>query len=459
MSREPTRRRRRRPGDDARRPSRPPAGEPPPPGRRAAPQPPPYDERGPQEYPGPAQYAPPGYGVPGWDAPGYPPEPHRTGEYRPEGHRAGEYGAPYGPGDHGTGEYGTGEYATGEYGPGNHGTGEYGTGEYATGEYGPPPAGDDAEGGWLGQPGVAPPPPVDGGRSRRRAAQQPRDDGGRRRRRGRPAPEPVLPPPPPDEHVLARFGITRKQQRILTVIGVTAGSIIALAGLTAAIASLGGGTFDEEPGAAAVAVAVNLPDDYQGWGSPALFAPIATREADPAPLTTKEVFGAKTLKAGRITLRLVASDTVADCGAAIQGQEVADLVAEGGCTQAVRGLYLSADRRYVAQYTMLNLADTEAANTLVEELKTRYRGGWALALASEKAALPVGGHTEGSGHAMGHYAGLVWIARTDGAEPGRTDDFVSLTLAVRGAEKAVYRRVVAKTGVPSSGPSAPSSPG
>ena len=44
---------------------------------------------------------------------------------------------------------------------------------------------------------------------------------------------------------------------------------------------------------------------------------------------------------------------------------------------------------------------------------------------------------------MGHYAGLVWIGRADGAEPGARDDFVSLGLTVRGAEKAVFRRVVA----------------
>nr|BFE89004.1 hypothetical protein GCM10020093_116050 [Planobispora longispora] len=192
------------------------------------------------------------------------------------------------------------------------------------------------------------------------------------------------------------------------------------------------------------------PDTYKGWPSPKLFAPIAQRTADPKPLTVKDVFGEKTLKEGRITLKLAGTEAGADCAAAVWGRELAAQLAAGGCSQVVRGVYLSADGRYVAQYTLFNLRDTASADALATSLTTLHRGGWPLALESGTAAFPAGGHTEASGHAMGHYAGLVWIGRTDGAEPDAKDDFVSLALAVRNAEKAVFRRVVAAS--PSAAP-------
>jgi hypothetical protein len=94
---------------------------------------------------------------------------------------------------------------------------------------------------------------------------------------------------------------------------------------------------------------------------------------------------------------------------------------------------------------MLDVAGVEAANGLVEALSTLHRGGWVVPLPSTRATFR--GYTEASGHAMGHYVGLVWIGRADGAEPSARDDFVTLGLTVREVEKAVYRRVVAVTGV------------
>ena len=88
-----------------------------------------------------------------------------------------------------------------------------------------------------------------------------------------------------------------------------------------------------------------------------------------------------------------------------------------GARQAARGIYTSSDGRYVAQYTLLNLRDTASADALVQTLTTLHRGGWVQILETDKAVFPVGGHTEGSGHAMGHYAGLVWYGRADGADP------------------------------------------
>jgi hypothetical protein len=248
--------------------------------------------------------------------------------------------------------------------------------------------------------------------------------------------------------LLTHWGFRPKQQRLLVIIATVASVLVGAVVLVAVIGSLGSYTSERQASAAAVVRSgAALPRDFQGWTSPKLFAPISDRAKDTAPLTAKEVFGQKTLTGEKkLSLRLVSRKLDADCSAALWGEDLIEQVTNAECTQAVRGLYLSSDRRYVGQYTLLNLRDGETAAELVESLETLHRGGWTLPLESTKAAYPAGGYTEAGAYALGHYVGLVWIGRADGAEPTARDDYVSLALTLRGAEKAVYRRVVAITG-------------
>ncbi|GGL10255.1 hypothetical protein Sme01_32360 [Sphaerisporangium melleum] len=246
---------------------------------------------------------------------------------------------------------------------------------------------------------------------------------------------------------LSERGLTRGQQRLLiaagTVIAVLAGAF----GLTALFSTLGVSDPPVEEGSAAEAIGLLSPSDYQAWPSLKLFAPIDRREADRTPLRAEEVFSIKTVRSGKLTLKLAARRLDGACAPAVWGGKLLAELGETGCTQVVRGLYVSADRRYLAQYTLFNMADTAAADRLVRELSTLYRGGgWVRPLESGAVVFPQDGYSEASGHVMGHYAGLVWVARADGQEATPRDDFVTLTLAARAAEKAVYRRVVTAGG-------------
>lgn len=260
-------------------------------------------------------------------------------------------------------------------------------------------------------------------------------------------------PPPPEQQwgVLAEWGLTAGQQRMLRWGGSVVAILVTALLLTVLIDRFAGGERAPVTGAGSI-IGQGRPGAYQAWPSPDEFAPIADRKADPKPLTTQEIFGARTLTAGRITLKRVAVQTDSGCLEAVWGADLTDLLAKAGCRQAVRGLYRSSDGAYVAQYTLFDLTDVRAANGLVDDLKTLHLGGWVLPLEQGRTAFQ--GYSQASGHAMGHYAGLVWVARADGAEPGERDDFVMLGLAVRGVEKALYRRIVAVTGVPSIAPDA-----
>ncbi|MEU8249065.1 hypothetical protein [Nonomuraea sp. NPDC048916] len=247
--------------------------------------------------------------------------------------------------------------------------------------------------------------------------------------------------------LLTDWGVPPERQKLLVVITSVVGVIAVAFGFVAFAASLGEYVPERRASAAMFGTDVVIPEVYHGWPSPKLFDPITDRAKDGKPLTQKEVFGQKTLTGEkRLTLKLVARKLDTDCAAALWGQELLDAVADAECSQAARGVYTSADGRYVGQYTLLNLRDGQAANALVETLKTGYRGGWTRLLESGQVSFPSGGHTEGGGYALGHYVGLVWIGRADGAEPTAKDDYVSLALTLRGAEKAVYRRVVTITG-------------
>ncbi|NUT42808.1 MAG: hypothetical protein HOV86_22770 [Thermoactinospora sp.] len=247
---------------------------------------------------------------------------------------------------------------------------------------------------------------------------------------------------------LTGMGLKPQQQRLLVIIGCVAAVLLAATGMVALLTNLGSGATapplpagdDPPPGQA-------RPAEFQGWVSPKLFAPIADRGQDAKPLTAKELFGAKTLAVSKkVSLKLAAQDLTPSCATITWGRELIDQVSAAGCSQAARGLYVSSDQRYIAQYTVLNLRDVQAADELVQSLKTLYLGGWVQPLPYDKVPFPSHGHTEGAAYALGHYVGLVWLARTDGAERGAKDDFSALGLALRAVEKPLYRRIVAITG-------------
>ena len=145
-----------------------------------------------------------------------------------------------------------------------------------------------------------------------------------------------------------------------------------------------------------------------------------------------------------LTLQLAGTQLDADCAAAVWGQELVDLLAQGGCTQAARGIYTSSDGRYVAQYTLLNLRDSASADALVETLKTLLPGRLGPDPGGGQGGLPRRRLTPRAA-ATPWATTRAWsgYGRADGAEPGPRDDFLSLGLTLRGAEKAVFRRVVA----------------
>ncbi|GGO02297.1 hypothetical protein GCM10010116_04470 [Microbispora rosea subsp. aerata] len=245
---------------------------------------------------------------------------------------------------------------------------------------------------------------------------------------------------------LSELGLDDRQQRVV-VWSVVAVGVLAIALVLTLTVNAIGGAPPQPARAAGGVVGEGLPASFQYWPGLKELAPIGDRKADAAPLTAREVFGARTLTAGKVTLRRLTARLDQSCAGAVWGADLTDALAEAGCSQAVRGLYATADGVYVAQYTLFNLQDAEAAETLARSLGSLYRGAWVQPLESARARF--GAYSEANAYVLGHYLGVTWIGRADGAEPGERDDFIMLDLAVREAEKALFRRVVKVAGVPS----------
>ncbi|MEU1729486.1 hypothetical protein [Streptosporangium sp. NPDC020145] len=145
------------------------------------------------------------------------------------------------------------------------------------------------------------------------------------------------------------------------------------------------------------------PATFRAERTTAHYDPIATRAADPDPLTVAEVFPTGSVSAGGVTLTRQGTEQLTDCASAVWGGA---REAVAGCTQVLRARYATRDGRVLGQFVVFNLADSAAADRLVGVLG---RDGFVR---------PVPGAPEGfqgaagwaQARALGHYVTVSWVA-------------------------------------------------
>jgi len=182
------------------------------------------------------------------------------------------------------------------------------------------------------------------------------------------------------------------------------------------------------------------PDSYSSSPSTEVFAEIASREDDSAPLSAEEMFPEKDVLRDEVSgaepvLRSSVLDD--DCGLAIWGRGLGEILQDGGCTQAVRGVYTDKKNRYRVVVAVYNLRDSEAADRAVEAFGA---GSGGFVKLPDDAPKGFGaGFSLARGLAMGHYALITWADRSDGR--GESADRPLLSLVVTAAKaEAIYAR-------------------
>ncbi len=149
---------------------------------------------------------------------------------------------------------------------------------------------------------------------------------------------------------------------------------------------------------------------------------ISSRQVDPKPLTTDEVFPSRTIvvdpnQPDAVYTLIGNAQESKDCKAAAEG-EVAKLLADSGCSQVVRGTLKTPVDGYLVTGGIFNLETSAVADkawgqieTIVKEEKGRFVG---YVVASDKSTKPLALASSVVGWTVkGHYVAYCVVARTD----------------------------------------------
>lgn len=167
----------------------------------------------------------------------------------------------------------------------------------------------------------------------------------------------------------------------------------------------------------------SLEDDISG--APGVVDPIEERATDPEPVSAVELFdsGSFTPAGASGAYEVLTTDELADCSEAGL-DELAELLADSGCTQTVRATLASPDGEYAATAGVLNLEDAAGAERLRDAVEAGVDGGFAV-LRSDGAGAELGRAATMVGYnAYGHYLMYVVIGRTDGEDLEDADEAV-----------------------------------
>ncbi|GAA4226415.1 hypothetical protein FHR32_005900 [Streptosporangium album] len=172
------------------------------------------------------------------------------------------------------------------------------------------------------------------------------------------------------------------------------------------------------------------PAAFRSEPTTAHYAPIATRAADPEPLTEAEMFPGGSVTSGQTTLASKETETITDCASVVWGS-AEDAVT--GCTQVLRARYASPDDRVSGQFLIFNLADSAAADRLVTALRD---GGFVRPAPGTPAGFDAS-RSWAQARALGHYVTVSWVApvgrasRVDLTYPQVAVDSLSLVIQRR----------------------------
>lgn len=217
-----------------------------------------------------------------------------------------------------------------------------------------------------------------------------------------------------------------------------AGPTSSSTGGTVTPASTGNGSLPGEP----------KPGIYEGYNSTTnTFEKINERSNDSKPLTLDEVFtgdGAAPAYEGKnIRFKLTNQDLTTDCGSLVWGDKLKNDLKAAGCTQAVRGAYVSTDGKAIAVGVAFNLKSNTDAGRVIDTLDPdKGAGGWILTPKTGNDVEKLGkGYTWGKGDGLGHFLCVTATQRTDGASPSLgSDDLIPYSVAMSDFEEFVYQR-------------------
>jgi hypothetical protein len=209
----------------------------------------------------------------------------------------------------------------------------------------------------------------------------------------------------------------------------------------------------------AIAVVVLRSGDDEAQGAPAGDHPLPTtyvataaepgaaklnqRSADQRPLTQGEVFGdVQKVSYGKFSFNLAGATVSSDCRAATWGERLQADLQRYGCTQVVRGAYVSTDKQHVGQFFALNLDRGDGAQQIVRDLDKATGAGFVSPLPAKDLPEFGGGFSAAYAEPLGHYVVMSWVQRKGGARPASLNEMIDASLAIGRAGNFAWERLV-----------------
>lgn len=172
-------------------------------------------------------------------------------------------------------------------------------------------------------------------------------------------------------------------------------------------------------------------------------AKLGQRKVDARLLTEAEVFNqnAKTLTYKEYTFTLAGKDLTGDCGSVTWGARLQADLKKHGCTQIVRGAYLSRNKAHVGQFVAFNMATQDGADQVIRDLDRDVGAGFVLPLKAPGVDKFGKGFSAAYSQSFGHYAILTWVQRNGGAQPASLNEMINVSVAVEKAGDFVWERL------------------
>jgi hypothetical protein len=145
------------------------------------------------------------------------------------------------------------------------------------------------------------------------------------------------------------------------------------------------------------------------------FGHIATRAADPVPITVAQLFP-DTFALDGVSFLRTTSQPGANCAAAVIGAALSSAVQGGTCSQVVRASYLATAEKAMGTIGVLNLSTEPVA---AQAGKAADAGDFIGQLQGPSGPTKTLGQGTGVEEAVikGHYLILIWAQFTNGAQP------------------------------------------
>ncbi|WP_338742513.1 hypothetical protein [Actinomadura luteofluorescens] len=214
-----------------------------------------------------------------------------------------------------------------------------------------------------------------------------------------------------------------------------AAALVAVVVAVVAVLLLTGGGDEAKPQQRAVPTA--YAPDYLGEG----FAKLASRSNDSRPITEGEAFSTKTLKSGKYTFTLAESKLSSDCKTATWGGRLQGDLAKYQCSQVARAAYVSADKKHVGQFAVINLVSEEGVKQILRDLDPATGAGWVSPLQPKGTRAFGPGFSAAYTKTYGHYAVVTWVERAGGAQPASLNEMIDVSLVIENAADFLYGRL------------------